>query len=269
MGYRVEALMRRAIILQHLDREEPGFIANICQKRGLEVQIVHLYLGMPVPAAITSGDLLVIMGGSMGVADAMDPRYPFLALELELLRQVLAQEQPVLGVCLGSQLLAHAAGSRVYPNQRPDALGVLRPWREVGFGDVRLIGGAHEPSLAGLPERIPVLHWHGDTFDLPTDAVRLAENDVCANQAFRIGHRAFGLQFHVETDAATVRAWAKEDSEFARSALGPEGPATIISMCEEATRKMRRTGERLIANILEEMLLPAKRCQHVRQRGLA
>jgi GMP synthase-like glutamine amidotransferase len=101
---------------------------------------------------------------------------------------------------------------------------------------------------------MPVLHWHGDTFDLPTAAVRLAENDVCANQAFRIGRRAFGLQFHVETDAALVRTWADEDLEFVRGALGPAGPATIIAMCEEATQAMRLTGERLVRNILDEML---------------
>jgi GMP synthase-like glutamine amidotransferase len=246
--------MRRAIILQHLDREGPGIIADLCQQRGLEVNILRLDLGASVPATLENGDILVVMGGSMGVADLADSRYPFLARELELLRKVLAEKQPVLGVCLGSQLLAHAAGSRVYPNQYRDALGGVRPKREVGFGEVRLLRTDHEPALAGLPETVPVLHWHGDTFDLPTNAIRLAQNDVCANQAFRIGQHAFGLQFHVETDAALVRTWAEEDSEFARSALGPDGPATIIAMCESAVDKMRATGKRLIGNILGEMV---------------
>lgn len=246
--------MRRAIILQHLDREGPGFIADLCQQRGLGVNTVRLDRGASVPAALEIGDVLVVMGGSMGVADIADARYPFLAREVELLRRVLAKKQPVLGVCLGAQLLAHAAGSRVYPNQRPDALGVLRPWREVGFGEVTLLGSDHEPSLVGLPERVPVLHWHGDTFDLPVGSVRLAQNDVCANQAFRIGRHAFGLQFHVETDAALVRAWAEEDSDFVRSALGPNGPSSIVAMCEKAVREMRGAGERLIGNILDEML---------------
>jgi GMP synthase (glutamine-hydrolysing) len=246
--------VRRAIILQHLDREGPGFIADLCQQRGLGVNTVRLDRGASVPAALEIGDVLVVMGGSMGVADIADARYPFLAREVELLRRVLAKKQPVLGVCLGAQLLAHAAGSRVYPNQRPDALGVLRPWREVGFGEVTLHGSDHEPSLVGLPERVPVLHWHGDTFDLPVGSVRLAQNDVCANQAFRIGRHAFGLQFHVETDAALVRAWAEEDSDFVRSALGPNGPSSIVAMCEKAVREMRGAGERLIGNILDEML---------------
>jgi GMP synthase-like glutamine amidotransferase len=249
--------MRHAIILQHLDREGPGYVADLCQQRGLATSIVRLDLGADVPASLEGGDILVVMGGSMGVGDLANPRYPFLAREAELLRRILAKEQPVLGICLGAQLLSHAAGARVYPNQRPDALGVLRPWREVGFGEVALLRLDHEPALAGLPERIPVLHWHGDTFDLPAGAVRLAKNDVCANQAFRIGHRAFGLQFHVETDAALVRDWATEDSDFVRSALGPSGPATIIATCEEASRQVRAIGERLIGNILGEMLRTA------------
>jgi GMP synthase-like glutamine amidotransferase len=244
--------VRRAIILQHLDREGPGFIADLCQQRGLGVNIVRLDRGASVPVALETGDVLVVMGGSMGVADMADARYPFLAREVELLRRVLAKKQPVLGVCLGAQLLAHAAGSRVYPNQRPDALGVPRPWREVGFGDVTLLGS--DPSLVGLPKTIPVLHWHGDTFDLPAGSVRLAQNDVCANQAFRIGRHAFGLQFHVETNAALVRTWAEEDSDFVRSALGPGGPASIVATCESAVAQMRGTGDRLIGNILDEML---------------
>jgi GMP synthase (glutamine-hydrolysing) len=249
--------VRRAIILQHLDREGPGFIADLCQQLGLGVSIVRLDRGASVPTSLETGDLLVVMGGSMGVADLADPHYPFLAREVELLQRVLAEKQPVLGVCLGAQLLAHAAGSRVYPNRRTDALGVLRPWREVGFGHVTLLGSGTEVSLVGLPETLPVLHWHGDTFDLPAGAVRLAQNDVCVNQAFRIGRHAFGLQFHVETDAALVHAWANEDSEFACSALGPDGPAAILALCEKASREMRGTGERLIANILGEMLSDA------------
>jgi GMP synthase (glutamine-hydrolysing) len=246
--------VRRAIILQHLDREGPGNIAHLCLQHGLAADILRLDLETPVPAALGDDDVLVVMGGSMGVGDLGDPRYPFLAREVELLRRVLAQRQPVLGVCLGAQLLAHAAGGRVYANQRPDAAGVLRPCREVGFGEVRLLGSGDEPALAGLPRTLPVLHWHGDTFDLPATAVRLAESSVCRNQAFRIGTNAFGLQFHVETDAALARIWAEADSEFVRSALGPDGPAKIITMCEEASQAVRAAGERLVGNILGEML---------------
>jgi GMP synthase-like glutamine amidotransferase len=246
--------MNRAIVLQHLVREGPGTIAELCERRGLRVEICRLDLGASVPESLEDGDLLVVMGGSMGVGDVGDPRFPFLGHEIELLRKVLAAGQPALGVCLGSQLLAAAAGGRVYPNRRPDANGILRPAPEVGFGEVRLLGVGREPVLAGLPERLPVLHWHGDTFDLPAGAVRLAESDVCANQAFRIGRRAYGLQFHIETDADLARTWAVQDSEFAAAVLGPDGPASIIAASDAASETMRKTGEILIDNILSEML---------------
>lgn len=246
--------MTRAIILQHLDREGPGYIAELLARRGIAVESLALDRGAPVPRSLPEGDLLVVMGGSMGVGDAGDPRFPFLAKEIELLRSVLAAGQPVLGICLGSQLLAAAAGSRVYPNRRPDSGGVLRPAREVGFGEVRLLGREREPALAGLADRLLVLHWHGDTFDLPTGAVRLAESDRCVNQAFRLGRRAYGLQFHIETDADLVRWWAEEDAAFAVSALGPDGPAKIIADAPTLAPAMRQTGEVLIDNILSQMV---------------
>lgn len=246
--------MNRATILQHLEREGPGYIAEVLARRGLALETRHLDQGDEVPTALGPSDLLVVMGGSMGAGDVGDPRFPFLAKEIELLRTALAAGQPVLGICLGSQLLAAAAGSRVYPNQRPNSNGILHPAREVGFGEVRLLGRDREPALAGLAERLLVLHWHGDTFDLPAGAVRLAESDVCANQAFRLGRRAYGLQFHIETDAELVRWWAEEDATFAISALGPDGPAQIIADAPTRAPAMRKTGEVLIDNILSQML---------------
>jgi len=229
-------------------------IAELCHQRGLRTDVRRLDLGAPVPDALAPGDLLVIMGGPMGVAEVGDPRFPYLDREVELVHKVLGRQQPMLGICLGSQLLAYAAGSRVYPNRRPNRQGVLEPVREVGFGQVRLLGREHEPALKGLPACLDVLHWHGDTFDLPTGSVRLAESDLCANQAFRLGRRIFGLQFHLEVDAALTRLWAEEDAAFAVSALGPDGPAVIAAMSEQSCRAMAVTGRRLLENLFSEML---------------
>jgi len=246
--------MKRVIVLQHMDREGPGYIADLCRARGLRVIVVRLDEGATVPSNLGPGDVLVVMGGSMGVGDIGDARYPFLAAEVELMRWALANQRPVLGICLGAQLLAYAAGSRVYPNQRPGADEKPHPQREVGFGEVTLLNQASEAALAGLPPRIPVLHWHGDTYDLPHGAVHLAKSDLCTNQAFRIGQHAFGLQFHVETNADIVGRWAEDDADFVRSALGPDGPAQILAQAHEGSQRVCESGRSLMSNILDQML---------------
>jgi len=242
--------MKRAIVIQHVEMEGPGRIAEVLAEREVSVEIVEVWRGAAVPKVVAEDQILVVMGGGMGVGDRDDPRYPFLNPEIELLRRALADGRGILGVCLGSQLLAAAAGARVYPNVRNDGQRV----REVGWGAVRLVDGAEEPALAGLGAEQTVLHWHGDTYDLPAGAVRLASTDVCANQAFRIGPRAFGLQFHVEADAALAKRWAVEDADFVRAARGADGPAAVIAESERLADGARAAGDRMIRNIVGCML---------------
>lgn len=147
--------------------------------------------------------------------------------------------------------MAHAAGARVYPNVRRGEDGREVPVREVGWGRVDFAAtGQAEPALEGLGPEVMVLHWHGDTFELPAGAVHLASTPDCHNQAFRLGDRAFGLQFHVEVDAETARRWAVEDAEFVRSARGPDGPRFIDAETEDHAASARTAGDRLIRNIL-------------------
>jgi len=242
--------MKRAIVIQHVEMEGPGRIAEVLAEREVSVEIVEVWRGAAVPKVVAEDQILVVMGGGMGVGDRDDPRYPFLNPEIELLRRALADGRGILGVCLGSQLLAAAAGAPVYPNVRNDGQRV----REVGWGAVRLVDGAEEPALAGLGAEQTVLHWHGDTYDLPAGAVRLASTDVCANQAFRIGPRAFGLQFHVEADAALAKRWAVEDADFVRAARGADGPAAVIAESERLADGARAAGDRMIRNIVGCML---------------
>lgn len=240
----------RAVVIQHVAMEGPARIADLCAARGIVVDVRHVYAGDPVPEGVGHDELLIVMGGGMGVGDRDDPRYGFLSAEIALIRSALRDQRPVLGVCLGAQLLAHAAGARVYQNVGRDDRGNPTPWPEVGWGAVSFLERDREPALAGLNAEEWVLHWHGDTFDLPNGAVLLASTVRCAHQAFRTGPRAFGLQFHVEVDADIARRWAVEDAAFVRAARGPDGPALIDAETTRYAEAARAAGDRLIGNIL-------------------
>jgi GMP synthase-like glutamine amidotransferase len=237
-----------AIVLQHTPTEGPERIATLLAARGVRCQTLPLHEGVPVPDVVGRDQLLVVMGGPMGVADADSPRYPFLAPEIALLRKLLARDAPVLGICLGSQLLAAAAGARVYPNTRPGPDGKPAPVREVGWGPIDLHNLA-EPTLAGLPAQPLVVHWHGDTFDLPPGAVHLASTPACRHQAFRIG-RAFGLQFHPELERETIAVWVREDADYVQGALGPEGGARILADTDRHYAAAQPIWDRLLGNII-------------------
>ncbi|HEY6472540.1 MAG TPA: type 1 glutamine amidotransferase [Acidimicrobiales bacterium] len=184
------------IVLQHVAYEGPGSIAAAVRDAGAALDVVRIDAGDPVPApdAVDAMAGLVVMGGPMGVHDGL----PWLEQERVLLRAAVGAGLPVLGVCLGAQQLAAAFGADV----------VAGPTPECGVGEVHLTPEAFaDPVFGPAPTPLPCVHWHGDTFDLPDGAVRLAGNAAYENQAFRVGTRAYGLQFHVEVTAALVGHW--------------------------------------------------------------
>lgn len=179
----------RVQILQHVPFEGPGSIAQWLQSRNATVQTSHLYADDPVPA-VEGIDLLVIMGGPMSVND--EAVYPWLVQEKELVRAMLVRNKPVLGICLGAQLIANALGAKVY----------VGPQQEIGWFPITT--ATPEAAAFQFPASATVMHWHGETFDLPPGAVRLASSPVCANQAFQVGRNVIGLQFHLETTPETT-----------------------------------------------------------------
>lgn len=236
------------IALQHLDLEGPSRIADLARELGWSIEVRDLSRGASVPTHLETGQVLVVMGGSMGVGDLGDVRWPFLALEIALLQNVLAAGQPVIGVCLGAQLLAHAAGAAVYPlhTGSPPARH-----REVGWGAITFTrSAAEEPVLLGLELAEPVVHWHGDTFDLPSGATLLASTLACPNQFFRLGRQAFGLQFHVEITAAQVTEWTREDAAFVEAAGGTGHGQRLLTDTARLMPRHRIQGDRLICNLL-------------------
>ena len=187
---------KRVLAVQHVAVEPPSLVATALLGDGVAVEVVHPYGGEPVPGDAAGLDGLVVMGGPMAVYEA--DRHPHLREELKLIASALASGLPVLGVCLGSQLLAAALGARVEKG----------PAQEIGWYPVTLEPAAREdPLFAPLPGSFHALHWHGDVFDLPMGAVRLARSERTATQAFRHG-KAWGLLFHVEVTARQVAEMA-------------------------------------------------------------
>jgi GMP synthase (glutamine-hydrolysing) len=241
---------QRAVVLQHASTEGPERVAVMLAEQGVSCTVRALHAGAEVPGDLAPDEILVVMGGEMGVGDVGDPRWPFLAPELTLLRKLVARDAAVLGICLGSQLLAAAGGARVYPNTRPGPNGP-EPVREVGWGPVDLIGADREPVLAGLGARPMVLHWHGDTFDLPPGAVHLASTPICRHQAFRLGRRQFGFQFHCELEAESIAAWVREGADYVRAANGDGGEARILADTERLYAEARPGWDRLLGNAID------------------
>jgi GMP synthase-like glutamine amidotransferase len=183
------------IVLQHVAWEGPGLIALEAKSRGLSLDVRRLDRGDSIPNPDHLAGL-VVMGGPMGVYET--GKYPFLSEECRLIAELARRNRPVLGVCLGAQLLASALGANVYPGQQA----------EVGFGSVELTPeGKQDPLFESIEGSVPVFHWHGDTFDLPNGAVLLASSKEYPHQAFRFGSCAYGLQFHIEADSETWSNW--------------------------------------------------------------
>lgn len=184
-----------ALIVRHVPFEDAGSFASVLTACGFRLTEADAVADDLRAAGALQADLLVVMGGPVGVYE--QEAYPFLAAEIELLRERLAARKRTLGICLGSQLMAQALGGEVHPGGAG---------KEIGWAPVTLTEAGRGNPLRHL-DRVPVLHWHGDTFTLPPDAVLLASTAQYAHQAFAAGDHALALQFHPEVTAPGLERW--------------------------------------------------------------
>ena len=195
----------RALVLQHVATEPCGLIGASLARRAIAIDVVETHLRAPVPATIGAHDALVVMGGPMGVYEA--ERHPHLRDELRLIEDALRRDVPILGVCLGSQLLAHALGARVAPSGG----------REIGWHAVQTSAAARDDRLfSRAPSTFTPWHWHGDVFDVPASATPLASSASTACQAFRQGN-SWGILFHLEATRAIVDGMTDGFADEARA----------------------------------------------------
>ncbi len=198
-----------AIAIRHLHFEDLGTLEPLLQSRGYAVRYVDAPTEDLRAPHIADADLLVVLGGPIGAFD--EDAYPLLADELALVRRRLGSQQPLLGICLGAQLIARALGAPVAP------MGV----KEIGFAPLALTAAGHDSPLAALGG-VPVLHWHGDQFGIPPGAQCLAGTATCPHQGFAVGPQVLGLQCHLEADPRTLERWLVGHAcELAQAGVDP------------------------------------------------
>lgn len=187
---------RKALIIQHTPSEGGGLFEKCLRNKGWTREILALYSGKGFPESMENYALLLIMGGPMSAND--EENYPFLKKEILFIRQVLKLGKPVLGICLGAQLMAKSLGARVYPG----------PHKEIGWYFLNQTPSARtDPLFSVLDPCFLVFQWHGETFDLPNGGIGLAGNEAYPQQAFRYEEWAYGLQFHFEVTESMIKTW--------------------------------------------------------------
>lgn len=233
---------RYCVVLQHVPHETLGRLAICLDQAGVAQRVVPLYMKLMHEMYWEWDQVagLVVLGGPMNVDEIS--QYPFLERELTWIRAAVVRDLPVLGICLGAQLLAKSLDARVFPN----------PVKEIGWYDLELTLPANNSLFGGLTGRHKVFQWHGDTYELPAGAVQLARSEQCEQQAFRYGTRAYGLQFHVEVTAEMVEDWLNEPAnqrELRR--LNYIDPVQIRRQMQTAISDMEFFGRHILSRFSE------------------
>ena len=241
--------MRRILVCQHVAFEILGTLNPLFKSYGFRIRYVNFGREPEVRPSLDHYHGLVLLGGPMSACD--DVNHPHLVTEIELVREGIDRGLPVLGICLGAQLMARALGAEVRPNPAP----------EIGWYEVSLTeDGRRDPVFAHFGERERIFQWHGDTFDIPDGGVHLASSTTCHHQAFRYGDRAYALQFHLEVDPPLIERWltVPVHREELRALGGAVDPDCIRVETRERIGRAQRLGDRTFSAFVE-LFGPARR----------
>ncbi len=238
MNLRSSPLMQPVAIFRHAPSEGPGHFATYLDAQGVPWCLIAIDAGEAVPDSPAGFSGLVFMGGPMSVNDAL----PWIPKVLSLIRQAVQADVPVLGHCLGGQLMARALGGEVTRN----------PVKEIGWGEVKTVASPVTQHWFGDIQQFHAFHWHGETFSIPPGAQRILESNYCANQAFALGPH-LGLQCHVEMTEAMIRTWCELGAEEIAQAASPavQTPERILADTPRLLAPMRAVAERLYGRWLE------------------
>jgi GMP synthase (glutamine-hydrolysing) len=233
--------MRKLLVLQHVAHELLGTLNPLLKGAGFRLRYVNFARHAEAQPSLDGYHGLVVLGGPMSVNDA--GRLPHLITEMKLIEAALRRNLPVLGICLGAQLLAKTLGATVYPNKE----------KEIGWYDVSPTNeAAVDPLLAEFQRTERVFQWHGDTFDIPKSAFHLAFSSLCANQAFRYGTNAYGLQFHLEVDEPMIHRWLRvaENKQEINALGGKIDPDRIHLETPDHIRRLHQLSQHVFGQFI-------------------
>jgi GMP synthase (glutamine-hydrolysing) len=235
---------RSAVALRHVAFEDLGLLAPVMAREGWDVSFCEAAVDDLLHDSIRNANLLVILGGPIGAYQT--DAYPFLKSEIALIEHRLSRDLPTLGICLGSQLMAKTLGSRVFAGHV----------KEIGWGSIELTSEGASSCLNPLREAdAAVLHWHGDSFDLPEGARRLASNMHYQNQAFAYGRNALALQFHLEADPHQLEQWYV--GHAAELAAAKVSVAELRAATAKIANRLASQANRIFTHWLHEIAEPA------------
>ena len=248
--------MKRLIVFQHLEREEPGLFSQIAEGYGLDVEVYRTDLRDDFPT-LRKEDILLVLGGSMGVKDIDKDKHPWLKKEFNFIKTALENKSSIIGVCLGAQLLAYAAGGDIekISSGRPLKLKKEIGWLEISsnFSNIKK-DNDFEKLYTFLKEPLEVLHWHEDRIILPCEAKLIASSTYCDEQIFQIGKKAYGIQCHLECIGQMTKTWIEEDKEFITSGLGYKGQMILKNQCNNSELKSLRRRKKFISLLFDNLI---------------